>query len=112
MIVFIEGEQVEIREPSPATLKKYGLSLNEWKEIISSQGYRCPVCKRVLGGRTVIDHLHVKGWKDLPPNLRKMYVRGISDWRCNYFFLEKTMTLERAKNLVEYLEDFGKRRHG
>lgn len=110
MIVFIEGRRINIREPSLATLKRYGLSLTEWKDIITRQGYRCPICKRPLEKTTNIEHLHVKNWKKYPANIRKLYVRGVTDWLCNHYYLGKGITLERAKNVVEYLDAFEKRR--
>lgn len=50
------------------------------------------------------DHKHVKGWKAMPPEKRKLYVRGILCWFCNHSYLGRSMTLERARNVVKYLE--------
>ncbi len=88
--------------PTAATLKKYGLSEAEWIELLRSQGGVCPVCKIPMV-RPVVDHEHVRNWKKLKPETRKKYVRGLCCWRCNYAFLGKGMTLERACNLADYL---------
>lgn len=96
--------------PRSATLKKYGLSEKEWIDLYLSQDGKCPICGRVLeNGRTVIEHQHIKGWTKLPPEEKKKYVRGITDWYCNYFFLAKGMTLEKSQNISDYLLRFEKR---
>lgn len=110
MIVHVEGRTVNIKEPTPVTLRKYGLSLNDWKEILARQGYRCPICKRFLEKRTNIDHMHVTGWRRMSAERRKLYVRGITCWYDNKVFLAKGITLPKIKNLEDYLSDFEKRR--
>ena len=109
MIVFVAGEQIEIKEPSSATLKKYGLGVDEWRDIVVRQNYCCPICLRPLEKTTNIEHSHAKNWKKLPPDQRKSYVRGVTCWWCNKSFLSKGMTIEKAKNIVKYLEDYEKR---
>jgi hypothetical protein len=109
MIVFIEGRRVEIKEPTPATLKKFGITLNEWKEIVSSQGYRCPICTNVLEKRTNIDHFHVRHWTKMKSENRKLYIRGVVDWFCNRYYLGRAINIKRARNMVTYLESFEKR---
>ncbi len=108
MIVFIEGKRIEIREPSSATLKKYGLELNDWKEIIRLQGYLCPICLRPLI-KPCVDHFHVRAWRKMKPEIRKRYVRGLTCVYCNRRLLAKGITLQRARNIVTYLERFEKR---
>ena len=111
MRVYIEGKRVEIREPTPVTLKKYGLSLNEWKDILAAQGYRCPICKRVpSSGIFRTDHLHVQNYKRMKPDKKKLWVRGLPCVHCNRFFLAKGITIEKAQAVVDYLQAFEKRR--
>lgn len=111
MIVFVEGKRYEIREPRPATLKKYGLSLNDWKELLTLQGYRCPICKRVpSSGIFRTDHLHVPNYKTMKPEKKRLWIRGLPCVHCNRFFLAKGITVEKARAVVEYLEQFEKRR--
>lgn len=110
MIVFVDGRQVEIKEPTPVTLKKYGLTILDWREIVSRQGYCCPICKRILEKSTNIDHLHVQGWRRMKPENRKLWVRGVTCWWCNKSFLARGITLEKSRNTTSYLEAFERRR--
>lgn len=102
-----------IREPTPATLKKYGLSLDGWRALLDSQGGTCAICKKVpTTGRMVIDHEHVKGWKAKPPEERKQFVRGLCCWWCNATYLGRGINVEKARNVVAYLEAYGVRVYG
>lgn len=96
--------------PSPATLKKYGLDIQDYLTIAERQGYCCPICGNELRKRTNIEHEHVKGWKDFPPDLRKMFVRGLTCWVCNHYYLGRGISLEKARNVVKYLEEYEKRK--
>lgn len=109
MIVYIEGREIIIQEPIPSTLKKYGLSLHEWSEILCQQDYKCPICKRYLVKKTNIDHHHVQGWRRMKPEKRKLYVRGVTCWYCNKHVIS-AITLDKARNATVYLEAFEKRR--
>lgn len=98
-------------DPSVATLKKYGLSLEEWRGLAASQEHCCFVCRREPSkGRLCIDHEHVKGWKKMPPEQRKLYVRGLLCWVCNHYYLGRGITIERAQNVVLYLQAYSSRR--
>lgn len=100
-------------QPTPATLKKYGLSVEEWRAMADSQKHACFVCKQEpKKGRLHIDHEHVKKWKKLPPEERKKAVRGLLCFRCNTVFLGRGMTVERSRNVTEYLENYDKRKSG
>lgn len=93
--------------PSKATLKKYGLSLEEWQAILDKQGGVCPICKKVpTTGRWVTDHFHVKGWKNLPPEKRKQYVRGVLCWTDNNRILTRGVTIEKLERAAEYLREW------
>lgn len=95
-----------MKHPKLATLKKYGLSVEEWELIYNLQAGKCPICTKVLTStKTAIDHEHVKGWKSLKPELRKLHVRGlVCTMPCNRRILDRNMNLDRAKNCVEYLQ--------
>lgn len=99
-----------MKVPTKSTLKKYGLSEQDYLDIVERQGNVCPICKLPMDKTTNIDHWHVKDWKKFPPEIRKLFVRGVVHWFCNHYYLGKGITVERAKNLVKYLEDFEKRR--
>lgn len=95
---------LNIKVPSKATLKKYGLSAEEFSEIWRKQGSVCPICNRVpTTGRVNIDHHHVPKWKQMPPERRKTFVRGILCWHCNHQVL-RALTLAKAEACVMYLK--------
>jgi hypothetical protein len=93
--------------PKPATLKKYGLSLGQWQALLDAQGGACFVCRRVPpSGRLCVDHEHVRGWKKMPPERRRAFVRGLLCWTCNHYYLARGISVERARNVVAYLERY------
>jgi hypothetical protein len=97
--------------PTPATLKKYGLSEPEWKAMLDEQGGVCYVCEQEpKKGRLVIDHYHAKGWRKMPPEQRKLFVRGLLCWWCNSSFLGRGITTAKARNVVRYLERYEAKR--
>jgi hypothetical protein len=99
-----------VQTPSKATLKKYGLSEPEWKVILERQNGVCFVCqKEPTKGRLCIDHEHVKGWKKMPPENRKRFVRGLLCWVCNHYYLGRGININKAKNVVKYLEEYNGR---
>jgi hypothetical protein len=98
-------------EPSPATLKKYGLSIEEWKALADAQDHKCFVCEQEpKKGRLCIDHFHEKGWKKMPPGQRKLYVRALCCWVCNHYYLGRGITPAKAKRVVLLLESFEARK--
>lgn len=102
---------IGIRIPSKSTLKKYGLSEADYLGILERQNLVCPICKKSpKNGKFVIDHYHHPKYKQLPPPIRKAFVRGCLCWYCNYFFLPTRVTVTTAQNLVNYLKDFEKRK--
>lgn len=97
--------------PSKNTLSKYGLSFEEWRVMADKQNEACDVCKqRPKKGRLCIDHEHVKNWKKMEPCHRKLFVRGLLCFRCNTTFVGRGVTVERAQNVVNYLQTYGARR--
>jgi hypothetical protein len=99
-----------VQEPKPGTLRRYGLSLAEWREYLSDQGGVCYVCQKVPpNGRLCVDHHHVKGWKRMPPESRKRHVRGLLCSYCNRRLVAKGMTAERAQRIHTYLESYARR---
>lgn len=87
----------------------YGLTEKEWLAIFAKQGNMCPICER--GDRKMVtDHFHVRGWKSMPPEERKRYVRGIVCLWCNFRVLRTGMTIQKLKNAIKYLENWERRR--
>lgn len=105
-LTFLEEAAKEgARVPSKRTLDRYGLSAQEWVEILQSQGWRCPICE---GSKKTwnTDHEHVPGWVKLDPEERKIYVRGILCWRCNRRHAPSNMSASDARRLADYLEAY------
>jgi hypothetical protein len=99
-----------IQYPIPATLRKYGLTLDEWVTILALQGNVCPICGKVpSSGRFVIDHEHKRNYKKLSLEQRKKAVRGITCFYCNRYYLSKGITIKKAQNIVQYLQDYQSR---
>ncbi len=75
--------------------------------MADEQGEACFVCKqKPMKGRLCIDHEHAKGWKKMPPDERKLYVRGLLCFRCNTTFVGRGVTIERAQRVALYLEKY------
>jgi hypothetical protein len=102
---------VAIREPKPATLKRYGMTMDDWRAMLEAQGGVCFICQREpKSGRLCVDHEHVRGWKALPAEKRRLYVRGLCCWMCNHYYLGRGITVDKAKRVVEYLTQYLARR--
>lgn len=111
MIVFVEGKKHTIQEPTQQTLKKYGLQLNDWKELLTCQGYRCAICKRIpTSGIYRIDHFHAQNFKKMSAEKKKLYIRGILCFHCNRYIVPRGMTAEKAQSAADYLSKFEKRK--
>lgn len=105
----VEGLPLQV--PKLATVKKYGLSLEDWQALADAQGGVCYVCEKLTStGRLCIDHEHVKNWKKLPPEQRKLFVRGLLCFRCNTTFVGRGVTIQRAERVAAYLRAYAQRR--
>lgn len=101
---------MEARLPKPPTLKKYGLTLDDWQALLADQGGVCAICEKLPpSGRLCIDHHHVRGWKDMKPERRRGYIRGILCWTCNHYYVGRGITVRKSQNVVAYLEAFARR---
>jgi len=97
------------KPPTKQTLAKYGLTEGDWLAHYALQGFRCGVCGADRD-RLVIDHEHVRGWKAMPDEERKLYVRGLTCWYCNHAYLGRGITVEKAEGVVNYLRRYEDRR--
>jgi hypothetical protein len=101
----------KVRPPSAKTLARYGIDLAEWRAILRRQGGVCAVCRRVSEkGWMCIDHEHAPGWKRMPPEQRRRYVRGILCYFCNFRYVGKCLTAEKARAVAAYLEAYEDRK--
>ena len=116
-----------IQPPNKATLAKYGFGCGpaalssdpemDWMLMLADQGGICPITGKVpspskVSGlvRMVIDHEHIRGWAKLPPEARRVYVRGLTSWYANSAYLARGITVAKAQNVVAYLLKYEERR--
>lgn len=108
-----EAARHGIKPPSLATLRRYGLTADEWLALIKAQGWRCGVAtcgKRGGGVRWNTDHDHIPGWPKLPPEERKKYVRGVLCPWCNHRRVNSRMRAIEAQAIADYLAAYEARR--
>lgn len=102
-----DGQPGVIQVPSKVTLRKYGLDAEGWLAILEAQSWVCAICKKVpKTGRFVTDHAHVIRWKKMKPEKRRTYVRGLTCWWCNKNYIGRSITVDKAVNVVSYLRAF------
>ena len=106
-----DGARRGIKAPGAATLRRYGLTALEWLELLAGQGWRCPICEKTGAGvRWNTDHDHVPGWKAMPPERRRLYVRGVLCAYCNHRRVNSRMSATEALRIANYLAAYEKRR--
>lgn len=106
-----EAETHGVTPPSPATLRRYGLTADDWLRLLQGQMWRCPICLK--GGSRVkwnTDHDHVPGWSKRPPEERKRYVRGVLCNYCNHRRVNSRMPADEARRIADYLAAYENRR--
>lgn len=100
-----------VKPPAPATLRRYGLTADDWLALLAGQGWRCPICRK--SGALVkwnTDHAHVPGWAKKPPEERKRFVRGVLCAWCNHRRVHSRMGSEEAQRIADYFKAFETRR--
>lgn len=107
MIVPLD-EQTDIvwedRLPRDVTLKKYGLSVVDWIELYTRHNGCCHICGRSFHGiRANVDHEHVRGWKQMPPEERKLHIRGLLCYTCNKFMMMRGITSDKLFRGYQYM---------
>ena len=106
-----EARRRGIRHPAPSTLRKYGLTVDEWLALLAGQGWRCPVCRKTGAAVTfVTDHHHVPRWKQMPPEERKRYVRGVLCRFDNHWRVNSHVNAVEAQRIADYLAAYEARR--
>lgn len=95
--------------PTPQTLKKYGLTEQDYKDIWTRQGEKCPICYR-SDALMVVDHEHVSKWKKMPPEQRKLYVRGIICSYDNQRIVGRGATKQKLIRGAIYLGNYERRK--
>ena len=107
-----EATRRGVRPPSPATLRRYGLTVDAWLALLKAQGWKCPVCLKKAGGALVLntDHDHVPGWKHRSAAERATYVRGVLCAFCNHRRVNSRMSAAEARRIADYLAAYEARR--
>lgn len=79
------------------SLRKYGLTLNEYEQILESQSNKCPVCEKTFRMKREIhvDHCHKTG-----------KTRGIICESCNMGLGKFYDNIEYLENAIKYLKRF------
>ena len=100
-----------IKTPSKYTLKKYGLSIQDWENLLISQNYCCPICERHFDETVhpVVDHFHISGYRKFPPEKKRKYIRGLLCIYDNLRVVSKSLTTKKAYNSWKYLKKFDKK---
>jgi hypothetical protein len=105
-----EALQRGIRLPTQPTVAKYGMGRLEWLLMLRDQGWKCPIRDHFVR-EFVTDHEHVRGWKKMPPDERRGYVRGLVCRGDNYFVLSRHIdTSQLALRVASYLKNYEGRR--
>lgn len=74
-------------------LNKYGITGEEFKEILKKQGLRCPICNRIITKNPSVDHDHATG-----------KIRGLICNNCNLAMGNAGDSPERLRAMADYLE--------
>lgn len=82
------------RQKSRALKRRYGITLEEWEEILASQDHKCKICLKILkSNNTATDHCH---------DTKKF--RGIICYGCNFAlgaFKDDIVVMQRAMEYVK-----------
>jgi len=106
-----EAARRGIKPPGLPTLRRYGLTAAGWLRLLKAQGWKCPVCHKTGAGvKWNTDHDHVPGWKNMPPEERRRYVRGVLCAYCNHRRVNSRMSALEARRIANYLEAYEARR--
>lgn len=88
-----------LRPRTASSLRKYGLTVQQWQEMLDAQGGRCLLCRK--GGLTKhlsVDHDHTL------EKLGVMWVRGLLCQRCNRALAAWEWDEEVLERAAQYLQ--------
>jgi hypothetical protein len=89
--------------------KLYGVSEEWYRLTLESQGGACAICnlKFADDNPACVDHEHVEGWKEMPPEKRKLYVRGLLCNNCNFGLGSLKECRKALRRAIDYLKKYG-----
>lgn len=105
-----------ITPPAAKTLATYGLTQDDWIGLLKAQDWLCPIClkgnDRPKGKNALwnTDHEHVPGWKHMPPEQRRTFVRGILCYHCNRRVVGNHRDADKVQRVADYLRAYERRR--
>lgn len=73
--------------------KKYGITGEEFREIVEKQGIKCPICGRDITKNPSVDHDHKTG-----------KIRGLICNNCNLALGNASDSPDRLRAMADYLE--------
>lgn len=94
--------------------KTYGITDIMWNVLFISQRHVCAICKTMpVSGILCIDHIHQKGFKNMPPEEKAKYVRGLLCYMCNVAIkgFDKTVDGRRNRQRLEGTYEYFKKYH-
>lgn len=95
-----------IRTPTAKTLRRYGLTVHDWRAMLKRQRGVCALCLKVPKcGALCVDHEHVRGFKKMKPDERRRHVRGLLCAHCNHRLVNRYITLRVIKAIESYLQN-------
>lgn len=81
------------------SLKKYGLTLEDWQAMLEAQGGRCLLCRKGgISKHLSIDHDHTLA------RLGIMWVRGLICQRCNRALAAWEWDVEVLTRVIDYIQ--------
>jgi hypothetical protein len=106
-----EAARQGVRPPSETTLRRYGLTADDWLALLAAQGWKCPICRKAARHLKLnTDHDHVPMWAKLPAEERARTVRGVLCAYCNHRRVNSRMTAAEAQRIADYLAAYEARR--
>ena len=100
-------KKAPLKARTASTLKRYGLTVAEWQEILDAQGGKCFICRK--GG--VVKHLSIDHDHAIERELGEVWVRGLLCARCNSGLGRFEWSNEVLERLVAYVETILAKRH-
>lgn len=89
----VEKQRVKDQKRKNELMRKYGISLEQYKEILKSQNDGCAICGRKAHDKNLhVDHCHESG-----------KVRGLLCHQCNWYLGTIEASSEVLSNLLQYL---------
>jgi DNA-directed RNA polymerase subunit RPC12/RpoP len=100
-----------ISTPAPRTLARYGMTVEDWLELLAEQDWMCPICDKT--GPEVkwnIDHEHARGWEKMSDKEKREYTRGILCAYCNHRRVHSTISAKIAQRIADYIRRYEERK--